>query len=39
VKSSREFDMQTWLRQWLIRAPKLTGNIRLAVDIDPMSFL
>jgi hypothetical protein len=31
--------MQTWLRQWLIRAPKLTGNTRLQVDVDPMSFL
>jgi primosomal protein N' (replication factor Y) len=39
VKTPRDFDMQTWLRQWLIRAPKLTGNTRLQVDVDPMSFL
>ncbi|MCP8940492.1 primosomal protein N' [Alsobacter sp. SYSU M60028] len=39
VKTPREFDMQTWLRQWLIRAPKLTGNTRVIVDVDPMSFL
>ena len=39
VKAPRDFDMQSWLRQWLNRAPKLTGNTRLAVDVDPMSFL
>ncbi len=39
IKTPREFALQTWLRQWLARAPKITGNTRLSVDIDPMSFL
>jgi len=39
IKTPREFPLQTWLRQWLARAPKVTGNTRLSVDIDPMSFL
>ena len=39
VKTAREFDLQTYLRQWLIRGPKLTGNTKVSVDVDPMSFL
>ena len=39
VKTEREFDLQTYLRQWLIRGPKLTGNTKVSVDVDPMSFL
>jgi primosomal protein N' (replication factor Y) (superfamily II helicase) len=39
VKSSRAFDLSAYLRDWLARAPKPKGNVRLEVDVDPMSFL
>ncbi len=39
AKTPREFDLQGWLRGWLARAPKATGSVRVAVDVDPMSFL
>ena len=39
VKTAREFPLQDWLRGWLARAPKTTGSVRVAVDVDPMSFL
>jgi primosomal protein N' (replication factor Y) len=39
VKTPRALDMQSWLRHWLSLCPKATGNIRVAVDVDPMSFL
>ncbi len=38
IKAGRAFDLQAYLRAWL--APvKLPGKVRLAVDIDPYSFL
>ncbi|PSC05872.1 primosomal protein N' [Alsobacter soli] len=39
VKTPREFPMQDWLRHWLREGPKATGNTRVQVDVDPMSFL
>ena len=39
VKSPRGFDLSAYLRDWLSRAPKPKGNVQLAVDVDPMSFL
>lgn len=39
VKSPRAFDLSAYLRDWLARAPKPRGNVRLEVDVDPMSFL
>ena len=39
VKSSRAFDLSAYLRDWLGRAPKPRGNVRLEADVDPMSFL
>ncbi len=38
VKSPRAFDLSAYLRDWLARAPKPKGNVRLEVDVDPMSF-
>jgi len=38
VKTPRDFDLQGYLRHWMARAPKLTGNIRVSIDIDPQSF-
>ncbi|HEX2256659.1 MAG TPA: primosomal protein N' [Afifellaceae bacterium] len=28
-----------WIREWLVAAPKPRGSVRVAIDIDPMSFL
>ena len=39
VKSPRGFDLSAYLREWLGQAPKPRGNVRLEVDVDPMSFL
>jgi primosomal protein N' (replication factor Y) len=39
VKAAREADLQAYLRQWLSQVPKPKGDVRLAVDIDPYSFL
>jgi primosomal protein N' (replication factor Y) len=39
VKAPRGFDLSAYLRDWLGKAPKPRGNVRLEVDVDPMSFL
>jgi primosomal protein N' (replication factor Y) len=39
VKSLRAFDLSAWLREWLSLAPKRKGNLKLEIDVDPMSFL
>lgn len=39
VKSPRAFDLSGFLRQWLVRAPKTKGNLKLEVDVDPQGFL
>ncbi len=39
VKTERNVDLQGYLRAWLARAPKLRGNVRVAIDVDPQSFL
>jgi len=31
--------LHDWLRAWLKQAPKERGSIKVAIDIDPMSFL
>jgi primosomal protein N' (replication factor Y) len=38
VKSARAFDLSGYLRDWLADGPKVKGNIKLEVDIDPQSF-
>ena len=38
VKSPRAFDLSAYLREWLGRAPKRRGNVRLEVDVDPQGF-
>ena len=38
VKSSRGFDIQSYIRSWLARLPKHKGQLRITVDIDPYSF-
>ncbi len=39
VKAPREADIQAYLRAWLGVVPEPKGDLRLAVDIDPYSFL
>ncbi len=39
VKATRDADLQAYLRHWIERAPPPRGSLRLAVDIDPYSFL
>lgn len=38
AQSAKEFDLSGYVRFWLEKAPKITGNLRVQVDIDPMSF-
>ena len=39
VKTTREVDLQGYLRAWLARAPKPRGSVRIEIDVDPQSFL
>jgi primosomal protein N' (replication factor Y) len=39
VKTARDVNLQDYLRAWLKRAPKPKGSVRVAVDVDPQSFL
>jgi len=39
VKSPRGFDLSAYLRECLASAPKPKRDIKLDVDVDPMSFL
>lgn len=39
VRTTREIDLQAYLRAWLKRAPRPKGSVRVAVDVDPQSFL
>jgi primosomal protein N' (replication factor Y) len=38
AKSPRNFDLSSYVREWLACAPKRKGNVRIEVDIDPQSF-
>ena len=35
VKTEREIDIQSYLRDWLARGPKPRGNLRVGIDVDP----
>jgi primosomal protein N' (replication factor Y) len=39
AQSDKAGRLHDWLRAWLERAPKARGSIKVAIDIDPMSFL
>jgi primosomal protein N' (replication factor Y) len=39
LKSARGFDLSTYLRDWLATVPKVTGTLKLEVDVDPQSFV
>ena len=39
VRAPRAADLQGFLRAWLASGPKEKGGVRVAVDVDPQSFL
>lgn len=39
AQSGKDFDLSGYVRFWLAQGPKVTGNLRVQVDIDPQSFL
>ena len=39
VQGERRSDMQAFIRAMLAAGPKVSGSVRVAVDIDPQSFL
>ena len=39
IKTPRAFDMQSYIRAWMARAPKPRGSVKVGIDIDPQSFL
>ncbi len=39
AQSDKVSRLHEWLKAWLARAPKEKGSIKVAIDIDPMSFL
>ncbi len=39
LKATRTADIQGYLRQWLDDAPPPRGGVRVAIDIDPQTFM
>ena len=39
AQSGKDFDLSGYVRFWLGSADKPTGNLRVQIDIDPMSFM
>ena len=39
AQAGKDFDLSGYVRFWLGQAEKITGNLRVQVDIDPMSFM
>lgn len=39
AQSGKDFDLSGYVRFWLASADKVSGNLRVQVDIDPMSFM
>lgn len=39
ARGPRGLDLSAYVRDWMARAPKLTGSLRVEIDIDPQSFL
>ena len=39
AQSNSAGKLHDWLRAWLARAPKAKGSVKVAIDVDPMSFL
>ena len=39
VQAQSSAALHGWLNDWLAKAPKARGSVRVSIDIDPMSFL
>ena len=39
AQAERASKLHDWLNTWLAKAPRARGSVRVAIDIDPMSFL
>jgi len=39
VHAARAADLQAFLRRWMAEGPKPRGGLRVALDIEPMSFM
>lgn len=39
AQSGKDFDLSGYVRFWLAMGEKTTGNLKVQVDIDPMSFM
>ena len=39
VKAPREADLQGYLRCWAAAVPKIKGDVRITLDVDPYNFL
>jgi primosomal protein N' (replication factor Y) len=39
LRTDRDADLQGYLRGWLARSPKPRGSVKVAIDVDPQSFL
>jgi primosomal protein N' (replication factor Y) len=39
AQAAKASELHDWLRKWLAKAPKERGSVKVAIDIDPMSFL
>ena len=39
VQAQSSVALHTWLHEWLAKAPKARGSVRVSIDIDPMGFL
>jgi primosomal protein N' (replication factor Y) len=39
AQAPRAFDLSAYVRAWLAAAPPPRGGVRVAVDIDPQSFV
>ena len=39
IKAAKEIDLSAYMRAWRDNLPKTTGDLRMAIDIDPYNFL
>jgi primosomal protein N' (replication factor Y) len=39
VKAARDVDLQAYLRAWSGAVPKIKGDVRITLDVDPYNFL
>ena len=39
IKAAKEIDLSNYMRTWRGNIPKTTGDLRMAIDIDPYNFL